>query len=41
MTYLPLVNIVGEMRRIPDHHILVEDALPVDERAEISWSIRL
>ena len=41
MTHLPLVNIVREMRRIPDHHVLVEDTLSVDEAAEIGWSILL
>jgi hypothetical protein len=36
-----LVKVVGEMRRVPDHHVLVEDALSVDEATEVGWSIRL
>ena len=36
-----LVQIVDEMRRVPDHHVLVGDALSVDEAAEISRSICL
>ncbi len=36
-----LVKVVDEMRRVPDHHVLVADALPVDEATEVGWSIRL
>jgi hypothetical protein len=41
MTNLLLVQIVDEMRRVPDHHVLVEDALSVDEAPDVGWSIRL
>src|SRR5687767_1142333 len=36
-----LVQIVREMRRVPDHDVLVEDALPVDKGAQVGWSILL
>jgi hypothetical protein len=29
-----LVNVVREMRRVPDHHVLVDDVFPVDEAVE-------
>ena len=38
---LLLVHVVREMCRVPDHHVLVANALPVDEAADLSWSIRL
>ena len=41
MTNLLLVNIVREMRSVPDHHILVEGTLSVDEATDLSWSIQL
>ena len=41
MTNLLLVNIVGEMRSVPDHHVPAYDALPVDEAADIGWGIQL
>ena len=36
-----LVNVVCEVRRIPDHYVLVVGALPVDEAADVSRSIPL
>jgi hypothetical protein len=36
-----LVKIMREMRRVPDHHVLVEGTLSVDEAADVGWSIRL
>ena len=41
MTNLLLVNIVGEMRSVPDHHVPACDALPVGEAADIGWGIQL
>ena len=41
MTNLPLVNIVREMRRVPDHHILVADTLSVVEAVNVGGSVRL
>ncbi len=41
MADLLLVNIVREMRGVPDHHVPAYDALPVDEAADLSWSIQL
>ena len=38
---LLLLQGVREMRRVPDHNVLVDDTLPVDEAADLSWSIRL
>ena len=38
---LLLVNIVREMRSVPDHHVPADDTLPVDEAADIGWSIQL
>src|SRR5215218_3110497 len=38
---LVLVNIMGEMRRVPDHHVLVRDALSVDEAVDVGGSVRL
>jgi hypothetical protein len=29
-----LVNVVREMRRVPDHYVLVDDVFPVDEAVE-------
>ena len=36
-----LVNVMREVCGVPDHYVLVEGALSVDEAANISWSIRL
>ncbi len=36
-----LVNVVGEVRRVPDRYVLVVGALPVDEAANFSRSIPL
>ena len=33
-----LVNIVREMSRVPDHHILIEDTLSVDEAVNLGFS---
>ena len=41
VTHLLLVNVVREMRRVPDHHILVADALSVVEAADVGGSARL
>ena len=41
MAHLFLMNIVCEMRRVPDHHVLADDALSADEAADLSWSIQL
>jgi hypothetical protein len=41
VTILLLLQGVREMRRVPDHNVLVDDTLPVDEAADLSWSIRL
>jgi hypothetical protein len=35
------VNVMREVRCVPDHHILVVGALCIDEAADISRSIRL
>ena len=32
------LNIVGEMCRVPNHHVLVEDALSVDEAVNLGFS---
>src|SRR5215213_8206282 len=32
-----LVNVVGEMRRVPDHHVLVANLLPVDEAVDVGF----
>jgi hypothetical protein len=39
--HLLLVNVVREMRRVPDHHILVADVLSVVEAADVGGSVRL
>lgn len=36
-----LSDFVSEMRRIPDHHVLVKDILSVNEASDISWGICL
>ena len=36
-----LVNVMREVRRVPDRYVLVVGALSVDETADISWSIPL
>ena len=36
-----LVNVVSEVRRIPNHYVLVVGTLSIDEAADISRSIRL
>jgi hypothetical protein len=43
VTILLLLQGVREMRRLPDYNVLVlvDDTLPVDEAADLSWSIRL
>jgi hypothetical protein len=33
-----LVNIVAEMSRVPDHHILVKDTLSVNEAVDLGFS---
>src|SRR5215204_6996827 len=32
-----LVNIVGEMCSVPDHHVLVANLLPVDEAVDVGF----
>src|SRR5215213_1289107 len=32
-----LVNVVGEMRRVPDHHVLVANLLPIDEAVDVRF----
>jgi hypothetical protein len=39
VTYLLLVNVVREMRRVPDHHILVADTLSAVEAAKVSLAL--
>ena len=41
MTYLLLVNVVREVRCVPDHHILVADTLSVVEAVNVGGSVRL
>ena len=36
-----LVNVVGEVRVVPDRYVLIVGALSVDEAADVSRSIRL
>ena len=41
VTYLLLVNVVREVCRVPDHHILVADTLSVVEAVNVGGSVRL
>jgi hypothetical protein len=41
MTYFLLVNIVREMRCVPDHHILIADTLSVVEAVNVGGCVRL
>jgi len=36
---LLLVNVVREVRRVPDHYVLVEGALPGDEAVDADGSV--
>ena len=36
-----LVNVMREVRMVPDRYVLVVGALSIDKAADFSWSIRL
>ena len=38
---LVLVDVVAEVRRVPDHHVLAADIFPVDEAVDGDRSVRL